>query len=265
MARFSSSLSLVLPCYNEEQNAAAAVRDAAAWFKRAGRRGEIIAVNDGSRDGTGAVLAGLQREVPELRIVTREHNGGYGIAVRAGCDAATCEWIAFMDSDGQFHAEDLDLLLEHAGSFPFVTGRRARRADSLLRNTFGKILGAMNVLVLQLWVRDVNCGMKMFHRSIWPLIRPEYGVEKLFNTEVFLRLKRCSIPWRQVNVPHFPRLAGAQTGGSVRVILRMFKELLDLRRHAGEMGKPLSASLRPSLRLGATQHDSASHVAGLSG
>ena len=98
---------------------------------------------------------------------------------------------------------------------------------------FGKVLGAMNILVLGLWVRDVNCGLKLFRRDIWKDIRPTRGVEKLFNTEMFLRLKQKKIPWHQVNVPHYPRRAGTPTGGSVRVIVRMFKELWDLRTKAG--------------------------------
>lgn len=205
------------------------MRDVASWMKNAKVKGEIIVVNDGSTDQSSAVLKKLEKEIPHLRIVDLKKNGGYGIAVRAGCDAATTDIISFMDSDLQFHAEDLSLLLAHIDQYAFVTGRRAHRADSFVRNMFGKILGAMNLVVLGLWVRDVNCGMKMFHRSIWKTIRPEHGVEKLFNTEMFLRMKRNKIPWFTINVPHYPRLAGNPTGGSVRVIVRMFKELWDLR------------------------------------
>lgn len=223
------TLSVILPCFNEEQNIASSARDVAAWMKQSKIQGEIIVVNDGSTDGSLTVLKKLEKEIPHLRIVDLKKNGGYGIAVRAGCDAAKTDIIAFMDSDLQFHAEDLSLLLAHIRDYAFVTGRRAHRADSLLRNAFGKILGAMNVLVLGLWVRDVNCGLKMFRRDIWKTIRPVHGVEKLFNTEMFLRLKRNNIPWLTVNVPHYPRIAGNPTGGSVRVIMRMFKELWDLR------------------------------------
>lgn len=222
-------LSVILPCYNEEQNIAVAVRDVDAWMKKENIDGEIIVVNDGSTDQSLFILERLKNEVSRLRIVDQEKNGGYGIAVRAGCDAATTDIISFMDSDLQFHAEDLSRLIPYIGQYKFVTGRRAHRADSFVRNMFGKILGAMNVIVLGLWVRDVNCGMKMFHRDIWKTIRPEHGVEKLFNTEMFLRMKRNKIAWFTVNVPHYPRLAGNQTGGSVKVIIRMFKELWDLR------------------------------------
>jgi len=222
-------LSIVLPCYNEEGNIAACVNDVAQFIADAKLDAEIIVVNDGSKDRSLEVLRGLEKEVPNLRIVNHEKNGGYGIAVRSGCDAAAGEWIAFMDSDLQFKAKDFSLLLPYVDSHSFITGRREHRADSFVRNTFGKILGAMNFVVLGLWVRDVNCGMKMFKKSVWPSIRPTYGVEKLFNTEMFLHLKQLGIPWMTVNVPHYPRTVGNPTGGSVRVIIRMFKELVGLR------------------------------------
>jgi len=226
----SMQLSVVLPCYNEEQNIAASVHDVQKWLaSRPSIEGTIIVVNDGSKDRSLQILKELQQQISSLKIVDRPKNGGYGIAIRDGIDTATTEWIAFMDSDGQFHAEDLDLLIEFSNRYSFITGRRAHRADGFVRNSFGKILGAMNVIVLGLWVRDVNCGLKMFTKDIWPRIRPTRGVEKLFNTEMFLRLKREKIAWHQVNVPHYPRTAGTPTGSTIRVIIRMFKELWDLR------------------------------------
>lgn len=231
------NLSVILPCYNEEENIAGTVHEVAQWMKAKQLDGTIIVVDDGSKDTSAQVLKELQVSVPNLQVVSRAKNGGYGIAVRDGCDAATTEWIAFMDSDGQFRPEDLEKLIALTGNNVFVTGRRAHRADSFVRNTFGKVLGAMNYLVLGLWVRDVNCGMKMFRRDVWTKIRPVHGVEKLFNTECFLNLKAQGIPWATVNVPHYPRRAGTPTGGSVKVIIRMFKELWDLKKGQGSAKK----------------------------
>jgi glycosyltransferase involved in cell wall biosynthesis len=223
-------LSLVLPCYNEEENAEAAVRDVFTWFLRAGIDGEVIAVNDGSRDRTQQVLEGLQKEFPQLKIVRHERNLGYGAAVRSGCDAAEGEIIGFMDSDGQFRAEDLRILLVHIDEYPFVTGRRRKRADPVIRVIFGKLLGLMIFLTFGVWIRDVNCGMKIFRRSIWPSIRPVSGLEKFFNTEMFLNLKDQNIPWQQVDVPHYRRERGSPTGGTLGIIIRMFRELAALKR-----------------------------------
>lgn len=227
-------ISIVLPCFNEEANIAASVEDVLQWIQHEKLMGEVIVVNDGSRDGSMRVLEGLQTKYPNVKVVSHESNQGYGIAIRTGCDSATGDIIAFMDSDGQFHAQDMSLLLPHMKDYQFVTGRRRRRADPLMRKVFGKLLAAMNWLVLGLWVRDINCGMKMFRKSIWPSIRPIHGVEKLFNTEIFLHLKQQHIDWYQVSVPHYPRTAGTPTGGSARVIIRMFQELMALKRSASK-------------------------------
>lgn len=223
-------LSLVLPCYNEEANIATTVEQCAKWLQSTGYDCELVVANDGSKDRSLEILNDLKTKMPNLlKIVNREKNGGYGMAVRDGCDAATKEWIAYMDSDGQFDPADIAKLIEHSNEFSFVTGRRAKRADSFLRNMFGKVLGGINVLVLHIWIRDVNCGMKLFKREVWKKVRPTHNVEKLFNTEMFLNLKRNGIPWQTVNVPHYPRRAGNPTGGS-RLILQTFRELWELRR-----------------------------------
>lgn len=223
-------LSIILPCYNEEEAIASTVKAVHKWVKKKKLDAEIIVVNDGSYDNSLAVLEKLQLKIEPLVIVSRFMNGGYGIAVRDGCDEARGEWIGFMDSDGQFDPQDFDKLLPFCGEYKVVTGRRMKRSDPLMRRIFGKILATMNGVILGLWIRDINCGMKIFHRSVWPKVRPVHGVEKLFNTEVFLRLKKLGIPYKQIPVPHYPRQGGKSTGGSVKVILRMFKELAGLRK-----------------------------------
>lgn len=223
------TLSLVLPCFNEELNAKRTVLEALAWFDSAHIHGEIIAVDDGSRDHTREILQAAAAEDRRICVISHEINQGYGAAIRTGCDAATMEAIAFVDSDGQFAISDLRLLLPHLQSHPFVAGRRRKRADSFLRNTLGKVLGLSNWLFLGLWVRDVNCGMKVFRRSLWQKIRPLYGIEKMFNTELFIHLKENGIRWHQVDVPHYPRRAGNPTGAKLYVIGRMMKEFWGLR------------------------------------
>lgn len=231
-------LSLVLPCFNEAENLPSVLGEIDRWREKDKIDLEVVAVNDGSKDDTGAVLMKLQQTYPWISIVEHEKNKGYGLAVRAGLDAGSGDTLGFMDSDGQFRPDDLMMLLPLLSDYDFVTGRRAHRADPFVRNMFGKILGGLNVLVFGLWVRDVNCGLKVMKKSIWPAIRPQYGVEKLFNTEMFLRLKRNRIRWTQVNVPHYPRRAGTPTGGSLRVIIRMFKEFADLRAAMSREKKP---------------------------
>lgn len=225
----SLSLSLVLPCFNEEGNIERVVRNAALWLSFAVHDAEIIVVNDGSKDRSGEILAVLSREDSRVRVVTHPVNRGYGAALRSGCDAAVKEFVAFMDGDGQFHASDLALLLPHLAEVSFVTGYRVHRADPLRRKLNAALYGLLLRFYVGLHVRDVNCALKVFRRSLWPRIRPD-ATGALFNAEVFVALREHGIRWKEVPVPHYPRTAGAQTGAKISVILRMFRELHYLRK-----------------------------------
>lgn len=222
-------LSIALPCYNEEQNIEGTIADLRSWAQKEGIALQIVAVDDGSKDGTWTVLQSLRQTVPELTLVRHERNLGYGSAVRSGCDAATMDFVGFMDSDGQFRAEDWSKLLPFLTEFQFVTGRRLHRADPFIRKLNAKLFGILTFLVLGMWIRDINCAMKVWHRPLWKRIRPVHATGALINAEMFYRLHRLGIPWKTVPVHHYPRLKGTQTGANLRVILRMFRDLLSLR------------------------------------
>lgn len=226
----SMQLSLVLPCFNEDLNIEQTVREVSAWLQKEGIDGEIVAVNDGSRDATQQVLERLQQSYPFLAIIRHETNLGYGSALKSGCDRATKEFVGYMDSDGQFRVEDFSQLLPFLQEYGFVTGRRVERADPFIRKVNAKLFGLLTFVVLGIWVRDINCAMKVWRRDLWPKIRPMESTGALFNAEMFYRLRRNGIPWKQVPVRHFPRLRGQQTGANLRVILRMFRDLFALKK-----------------------------------
>ena len=222
-------LSIALPCYNEEQNIEQTVADVCAWLDVSGVQGEIVAVDDGSTDETRARLTGLAVREPRLRLVVHDRNLGYGAAVRSGLDAATMDWIGFMDSDGQFRASDFDKLIPYARKAEVVTGRRFKRADPMVRRLNAKGFGLLNRLFFGVRVHDINCAMKMIRRSRWPEIRPSVTGGALFNLELFARVKKHRVVWRQVFVNHYPRSAGVQTGANPAVLLRALREMFILR------------------------------------
>lgn len=222
-------LSVVLPCYNEEQNIAVTVQDLVSWFAREGIEGEIVAVDDGSADGTWSVLERLKSQTPGMKLKRHERNFGYGSALRSGCDAATMEFMGYMDSDGQFKAEDWSALLPFLQEYDCVTGRRVGRADPFFRRVNALLFTLLTFVILGLWVRDINCAMKVWRTALWPRIRPTRSTGALFNAELFYRLRLAGIRWKQVPVHHYPRRHGVQTGAHLRVIFRMFRDLVRLR------------------------------------
>lgn len=230
MLALMTSYSIILPCYNEAPNIAATIADLATWLQTVTTEYEIIAVNDGSQDETEQILSALQQTYTQLVVINHAKNEGYGDALITGLDAGTKEILAFMDSDGQFKAASFNELVPLLQAVDFVAGKRSRRADPFIRSVNAFFYGSLVKIALRIFVRDINCGMKMFKRSVWPTLRPQIASGALFNAEVFLRAHAAGIKWLQVSVPHYPRTAGIQTGARISVILKMFAELFTLKR-----------------------------------
>jgi glycosyltransferase involved in cell wall biosynthesis len=190
-------------------------------------RFEVVVVDDGSRDGTGAIAARLARSTPELRVVTHPEGRGYGAAVRSGIGAATMPWILLTDADLQFDLRELDLFVPRAARADLVVGRRARRADPLGRRLAG---ASWNVVVRRLFrlpVRDVDCAFKLMRASlVQGLDLTADGA--MVSTELLGRALAAGATVRELDVTHRPRAAGEQSGASPRVVARAVRELAAL-------------------------------------
>lgn len=241
------SISVVLPCYNEELNIERTIRETQAWFSSQQIDGQVVVTDDGSADGSLALLRRLQLEMPNLKVVAHAKNQGYGASVRSGCDAADKQWIAFMDSDGQFHAEDIMRLIPLTREAQYVTGIREKRADNFQRWLNSRMYNMLVRTLLGVYPADINCGMKIFSKAIWPTIRPVYATGALINGEMFFALKNNEIAWKETLVPHYPRVAGKPTGANIKVILRMFKELWQLKRSRGKLDAKTRASAKVAM------------------
>ena len=126
-------------------------------------------MDDGSTDGTALVGASLVAAHPGvIRLVRHEVNRGYGGALRSGFAAAKMRHVAFTDGDRQFRVADLALLLQASQehSAPVTVGFRLHRADPLIRRVYAGIYRIANRVWFSLNVRDVDCAMKLFDRSV---------------------------------------------------------------------------------------------------
>src|SRR6476661_10189248 len=104
-------LSYFFPAHNEEANLEALVTEALETLPTLSEVFEIIAVDDGSRDGTPAIADALAAAHPDVvRVVHHPTNLGYGAALRSGFGAARYDLVAFTDGDRQFKVADLGRL-----------------------------------------------------------------------------------------------------------------------------------------------------------
>jgi len=100
-------LSVVIPAHDEEGCIASTLQLLFSTLQREGIDHEILVVNDHSKDGTGTILAGLQKAIPSLRYVSNHRAGGYGLAVRLGLETFTGDCAAVFMADASDDPEDL--------------------------------------------------------------------------------------------------------------------------------------------------------------
>ncbi|HZP45393.1 MAG TPA: glycosyltransferase family 2 protein [Candidatus Binataceae bacterium] len=224
-----SGLSVFLPAHNEEGNIERVVKGYLAELPRVADAYEVIVVDDGSRDRTGAIADQLAAADDRVRVVHHEVNRGYGGAVISGIRAATLPWVLLSDGDGQFDPADVALLAARTPEYDVVVGRRAHRADPFVRKLNGKAWTMLVRMMFGLRISDMDCGFKLFRRELLQdLDLHAHGA--MITTELMARLAGRGAKITEVDVKHLPRLAGEQSGADLRVIARAFKELFLLYR-----------------------------------
>jgi glycosyltransferase involved in cell wall biosynthesis len=241
-------LSVVLPCFDEAPNVAAAVAEARRAAARWADRFEVVVVDDGSRDGTRAVAAALAAADPRVRVVVHERNRGYGAAVRSGLAATRMPWVLLTDGDLQFDLAELERFLPAAASHDLVAGYRMDRADPAARRLAAH---AWNVLMRRSFgvtLRDVDCAFKLLRGDAARAL-PLRSEGAMVSTELLVRAAAAGWRIEEVGVHHRPRQAGEPTGGDLRVIARAFRERRALLRALREerRGPRAATTPRPTL------------------
>ncbi len=225
--RVQGKISLVLPAHNEEPNIRAVVEEAAQVLPRAFTDYEIVVVNDGSKDRTLEIAQGLEREDSHVRVVNHPVNRGYGAALTSGFNATTGDFVMFMDSDRQFDINDIHLLTPYTEDYDIVAGYRIKRNDPAHRLLNARIFGMAVKVLFDIQVRDIDCAFKIMRAEVLRGINLEFP-GALINTEILAKAKVQGCNLTQVGVNHYPRIAGEQSGASIKVVLRAFLEMVRL-------------------------------------
>ncbi len=200
-------LSVVVPVFNERDNAAPLVHEITAAL-RGVLPFEIIYVDDHSRDDTLEVLRALKAGVPELRVIHHVTQSGQSTAIRNGIKAARGEWIATLDGDGQNDPADIPkLLAERDRADPdtrLFAGWRVDRQDSGSKRWASKWANAIRSRMLRDDTPDTGCGIKLFERAAF-LELPHFD-----HMHRYLPALMQRAGWKTVSVPvnHRHRTAG---------------------------------------------------------
>lgn len=207
--RSQPALSLIMPCYNEEDNVEYRVPRLLRAFEAAGHRLQVVAVDNGSTDRTGALLAQLAAGSPDVTAVTVPKNIGFGQGILAGIPACRAPWIGMVAADGQVDEEDVVRLFDAArvAHGPILAKVRRRfRMDGPLRKV---ISVGYNLFVRLLWPRlgsiDVNGNPRLMPREVLLAMRLE-STNWLIDPEMLIKAQYLGVRVLEHNV--FARMRG---------------------------------------------------------
>lgn len=217
-------LSIFFPFWNEEENIETVVRRAVPVANKIAQNWEIIMVDDGSSDRTLEIANSLAKENPRLKVAKNKTNRGYGAALKTGFKNSKYDLVVFTDGDNQFDFSEINKFLEKIPQNDIVIGFRKKRIDHPFRHILMNLLKIWDFLFFGFYFKDIDCGFKMFKKKALEEIIPLESEGAMITTEILAKAKRKNLKIAQVEVKHYPRIYGDQSGGNLRVILRAIKE-----------------------------------------
>jgi glycosyltransferase involved in cell wall biosynthesis len=220
-------LSLVIPCYNEEENVPTLLQRVEAALTLTGKPFEVIIVDDGSTDSTPRLLADAMAVKPWLRVMRKAKNGGQSAAFEAGFEAARGEVIATIDADLQNDPEEIPRLLPMLDEqkVDMITGWRKDRQDTPFRRWQSRQANRIRNWISKETVNDSASSLKLYRAHAIKGLRLFNGAHRFFPTLVKMR----GYTVYETPVKHSVRFAGTAKYGFRNRAMRAFIDLLGVR------------------------------------
>ncbi|MBI2139412.1 glycosyltransferase family 2 protein [Candidatus Woesearchaeota archaeon] len=170
--RTIDGVTAVVPCYNEEYALPETLAELKKVMEGAGIPYEIIAVNDGSTDGTKGILDKESisgADAGKFKAIHNPYNLGYSASLKKGIRAGQYGWILILDADGTYPIKDIPHLLKYRSEFDMVVGARTGNDVYVpfFRRPAKAILTKLAEFLTKKNIPDLNSGMRLFKRSVF--------------------------------------------------------------------------------------------------
>lgn len=219
-------LSITIPAYDEVECLERAVDEAREVLARLGGDGEVLVVDDGSRDGTGALADDLAARHANVRAVHHAANRGFSGAMITCFREAAGDAVFLAPADGQIRMAEVERFLALGPAVDIVVGVRDRRADGLERTLLSRGFHTLSRTLFDLPFREFSSAF-LFRRSLlasMPFVSAPRSATIL--PEVLCRARMRGARIETLEVRHLPRVAGRPKGAQLSVALRTGFELL---------------------------------------
>lgn len=240
-------IAVVMPAYNEEGCIAEVVNIWTSFLQQHfPNKSRLIVVNDGSKDGTGAILDELSAQ-NELLIVVHKPNGGHGKAVVTAYEQAVLlnpDYVFQTDSDDQFVCEDLLKLWNLRTKSDFILGYRQQRFDAPFRLFVTQVLKYSIFTIYGTLIADSNIPFRLFKTNYLKKLLAQLPQPVPFAPNIFLAVMAKKHGQETFNIPitHKSRQTGEvsiQKMKLLKVCWQSFKELAAFRWELSQKVKNL--------------------------
>jgi glycosyltransferase involved in cell wall biosynthesis len=253
MSPAKPGLSIFFPAYNDAGTIASLALVAHMTARELTDDYEVIVIDDGSPDHTGALLDEMARHFAWLKVVHHARNRGYGGALRTGFETASKELVFYTDGDAQYDPRELSRLwAAFSPEVDFVNGYKISRNDPVHRIVIGRVYHWFVKLCFGLRLRDVDCDFRLMRRSVFEKVRLTRS-SGVICVELMKKVQDAGYRLAEVPVHHFHRSYGKsqffnfpRVARTLADLARLWLELVVRRLHQspGSEHSPLPREAR---------------------
>jgi glycosyltransferase involved in cell wall biosynthesis len=218
------SFSLFFPVYKDEQTVRLMVDKARHLLASLGEPYEVVIVDDGSPDRSGAIADDLARQYPELRVIHHERNLGYGAAVRTGLAACRNEFVCMTDGDDEYEVEDFRKLLKLRDHYDLIITFRYKKIYSSTRIFVSWFYNVVLRFLFRTPFRDVSTGLRVARRSMLHDLEL-HATSPFIGAEIAIKAMLKGYRVGEVGIQTFPRAFGSGSSTSLPNILATLRDM----------------------------------------
>lgn len=200
---------IIIPVFNEEDNLERVEKELGDYLSVCTKKAKVLFVNDGSKDNSQNIIEAICQRNEVFHYIKFAQNKGLSAAIKAGFDHTDTPLVGYIDSDLQTAPEDFNLLLPHIDTYDLVTGVRADRKDSFVKNASSLIANSIRRTFTHDGMDDTGCPLKVIKTDYAKRIPMFKGLHRFLPAMILLQNGTIV----QIPVRHFPRMAGTAKFG----------------------------------------------------
>jgi len=217
-------ITIFFPVYNDENTIANMTEKCIHVLTEVASNYEVIIINDGSPDNSGAVADEMANKYEYVRVIHHPKNKGYGAAIKSGLENAQYEWVCFTDGDDEYDIEDLRKMIRLKDYYDLIITFRYVKLYSTLRVFISGMYNKIFRIIFRTNYRDISTGLRLMRKSVYDDLTI-ISDSPFIGAEITLRTMLKGYRVGEMGIQTFPREFGKGASVSPKNIWRTIKDM----------------------------------------